>query len=57
MEDEVDGFFLKVLGRNKEMKIVRVKVIDMEDRYVFKMKVLKEEGRKVRRKEIFEKNE
>lgn len=39
------------------MKTVRVKVIDMEDRYVFKMKVPKEEGRKARRKEIFEKNE
>ena len=28
------------------MKNTRVKLIDMEDRYVFKMKVLEEEGKK-----------
>lgn len=38
-------------------KNTRVKLIDMEDRYVFKMKVPEEEGEKKKagRKEIFEK--
>ena len=38
-------------------KNTRVKLIDMEDRYVFKMKVPEEEGgkKKAGRKEIFEK--
>lgn len=46
LEDRVDEPSQKVSGRNKEMKNTRVKLIDMEDRYVFKMKVLEEEGKK-----------
>lgn len=38
-------------------KNIRVKLIDMEDRQVFKMKVPEEDGgKKAGRKEIFEKN-
>lgn len=46
MEDKVDELSQRVSGRNKEMKNTGIKLIDMEDRYVFKMKVPEEEGGK-----------